>query len=294
MKPSRIFSIFIFLSFVMMSGNYVPLNAQENDDCQPTLLSKGAARDAVSVISSNYYNWDKLSIDGKLRSDMIPMGISPSIKIFMEKDKKIQMSLRAPFVGEVGQLEITTDSVKVINKFSKTYAMADLKKELPAMPLTLGEIQSAILGRIIVPGNGELSKKNMSKAEISLDCEGGWLVYPDESLLPEEVSIGYITYSDGKLQGTMIENVSSQGVDESDNNGSDSLSETSDMNDMLSMLYSWDDRKCTIEMEAHLKGKVLNGILSLDNPVQKSSEIKIRIPDNYRRVGFSRILGKAK
>ncbi len=289
MKKSQIYNVLVILVMVSMSGSWSLLGAQEVEECLPIPLSKGAARDAIAVINANYYSWDKLSIDGKVKSDMIPMGISPSIKIFMEKDKKVQISLRAPFVGEVGQVQITPDSLVVVNKFSKTYAMADLKRELPDLPLTLGEIQAAILGRIIIPGKGELSKKNMGKADISLDCDGGWLVYPDASLLPVGVETGYITYTDGRLQATLIEQVGTieSDSDETAVSGDDDASADSDM---MSMLYSWEDKKYIVDMEARLKGRVFSGTLSLDNPVRKASELKIKIPNNYNRVGFSRIL----
>lgn len=261
----------------------------DTDECEPVTLSKGAARDAVDIITSSYSNWDRIGFDGKLKSSIIPMGISPTVKVFMEKGKKIQMSLRAPFVGEIGQLEMTPDSLLIVNKYYKTYSLTDIRSYRGAFPFSLDDLQSVLLGRIVLLGKGELSRKNMKYAEITLDCEGGWLIYPDDSVQPDGAQYCCLTYPDGALQALMVEATPAAP------SGDDADSVADEVPDGVSMLYAYDGKKTGIEIEAVSKGVAVNGTLTLDSPSKNPSEIKnIKIPDNYMRVGLNQILKKMR
>lgn len=100
----------------------------------------------------DYDPWTVVTLDGKLKMKGLP--VTPSVKIFMRRNSLITMSLRAPFVGEVGRLDLTPDSLTIVNKMNKTY----VKERIPANSMKLGglginDIQDLLLGRFFLPGH---------------------------------------------------------------------------------------------------------------------------------------------
>lgn len=82
--------------------------------------------DGSEILLPEYEPWEVVSIEGKLKMQGLPL--TPSLKIFMQRDSLVDISLRAAFMGEVGKLVLTTDSVKVINKMKKTYTVVNLQR----------------------------------------------------------------------------------------------------------------------------------------------------------------------
>mgnify|MGYP002908447808 FL=1 len=54
----------------------------------------------LNALAASYTPWSSVQLDGKLRMDKLP--VSPSVRIYMEKGKKLYISVRAPFVGDDG------------------------------------------------------------------------------------------------------------------------------------------------------------------------------------------------
>ena len=80
--------------------------------------------------------------------------LSPSVKIFMERDRMINISLRAPFVGEVARVELTPTTVLVVNKINKVFIKENLQnfEMISASKLGINDIQDLLLGRFFIPG----------------------------------------------------------------------------------------------------------------------------------------------
>lgn len=113
--------------------------------------------DSVEITLPNYEPWEMVTLEGKLKMEGLPL--TPTLKIFMQKDSLIDVSIRAPFFGEVGKLIMAGDSVTVINKMNKTYNKSGgirwLRPEIEnenARGIGIRDIQELLLGRFFLPG----------------------------------------------------------------------------------------------------------------------------------------------
>ena len=97
-----------------------------------------------------YDYWEIATLQGKLKMEGLPL--SPSIKIFMQKDSLISISIRAPFIGEASRLEVTQNSVTAINKMNKTYVNEDISNLKKYYPGGLTDLQNLLLARVFIPG----------------------------------------------------------------------------------------------------------------------------------------------
>ena len=99
-----------------------------------------------------YSPWEVVTLEGKLKMQGLPL--SPTVKVFMKKDELVTISLRAPFVGEVGRLDLTPDKLLVVNKMNKTYVEEDITGHgiIGGKVLSLRDVQDLLLGRFFLPG----------------------------------------------------------------------------------------------------------------------------------------------
>lgn len=181
---------------------------QEDSDstafADATVQLKGNdARTAASVITGTYRDWNKVTLSGKLHLDRLP--ISPSVKIYMEKGKRIIISLRAPLLGEVGTVDIQGNTFTMVNKMKRTYVQEDISGLVADLPVTLSDLQNIFLGRIFLPDEGTLSMKNYKKAQFYITEEtDGWMVLPEHQPVEYDVSCGYTTYGNGRTRGIFV------------------------------------------------------------------------------------------
>lgn len=98
----------------------------------------------------SYEAWNNVVLAGKLKMKGLPL--SPSVRIYMKRDSLIDLSLRAPFMGEVGRMQLSCDSVIAVNKVNKTYIKANVADFLKYYPGGIGDVQDLLLGRFFLPG----------------------------------------------------------------------------------------------------------------------------------------------
>ena len=148
--------IFLIFSLVVLSlkaqdqfEGTLPLDSIPNSD---SFISApvDSTEETDSITLPDYESWKVAKIDGKLKMQGLPL--SPSLKIFMEKDSLIDISIRAPFVGEAGRLVITTDSVIAVNKMNKTYVSEGISDFLRYYPGGISNVQDLLLARFFLPG----------------------------------------------------------------------------------------------------------------------------------------------
>ncbi|MCH5226687.1 MAG: DUF4292 domain-containing protein [Muribaculaceae bacterium] len=106
--------------------------------------------DFILLEYPDYEPWEKATLNGKLKMQGLPL--SPSIKIFMEKDSLIEITVRAPFIGEAGRLVISKENITAVNKLNKTYVSENVTEILKYYPGGIGDIQDLLLGRFFIPG----------------------------------------------------------------------------------------------------------------------------------------------
>ena len=128
--------LFFIISFIVL---LLPAYAQESTD---TLNSK--------PILLGQWQTPQVNISGKLKMQGRPL--SPSLKIFMLKDSLIDISVRAPFVGEAGRLVLTPDSVTLVNKMNKIYTKEGISDFLKYYPGGISDVQDLLLAHFFLPG----------------------------------------------------------------------------------------------------------------------------------------------
>lgn len=92
-----------------------------------------------------YKKWNTVQLSGKLRMSGIP--VSPTVNVSMVCDREIFLSVRAPFMGEIGRMSITKDTIVVVNKLKRVYAVEDAKRIGSVYPDFLADLQSLFLAR---------------------------------------------------------------------------------------------------------------------------------------------------
>ena len=144
----------------------------------------------VDSIISPWNDWEQVTINGKLKMAGLP--VTPSVKICMQRDSSIYISLRAPFVGEVGRAEITDSTALVVNKMKKVYVEESLEKVFSFYPGGISDLQNLFLGRVALPGLGQLSHDIEEGLEIYSENDSTYsMVVTEENSIPG-VNYGYV------------------------------------------------------------------------------------------------------
>lgn len=220
------FCIIIALIIASVSSLY----AQD----EPVKLKNHDAQAAAQVITGNYNDWQTVTLNGKL--DLDGVAISPSVKIYMVRDKKIVISIRVPLMGEVATVDISPSQVTLVNKVKKTWCRQNIADLMVDLPVGLADLQDLFLGRIFLPNYGTLTMQNFDKADIYVaDDVEGWFVLPKEQPVQYNVSCGYNTYSDGRTDNIFVS--------------------TLDAQNQATAYYTYDRDKYNIEMVMRIKGK---------------------------------------
>lgn len=188
-------------TFIIIAICAAMLCPQGADARKRGATSHGSAVTAQSVAGS-YLPWETALINGKLHAKGLPL--SPSLKIFMQNGKSIMISVRAPFLGEVGRMEIDNDSILIVNKMKKVYVSESLSSLPPSIPAGLADLQSLLLGRVAVGGHGQLSANNIRFVEIFEDNNGATILIPVDEVQPEQASYGYLLDEEGDLLAFML------------------------------------------------------------------------------------------
>ncbi|MDE6237925.1 MAG: DUF4292 domain-containing protein [Muribaculaceae bacterium] len=168
----------------------------------PAYTGKDARTAVIADALARYTQWESARISGKLHLDALP--VSPSIKIYMKNGEEIQLSASAILVGEVLRAELTPDSLLIVNKMKKTYCKESASKLQEVYPTGCGELQSFLLGRMIVPGSGELSPSNISKTSIEI-LEDMRKVSPSLDEFPLALSLYYLINKDGQISEMILD-----------------------------------------------------------------------------------------
>lgn len=121
--------------------------------------------DILNAVAPKYTIWSSAELTGKLRLQGLP--IAPTVKIYMHHGDEILLSLRAPFVGEVGRIEVKGDTVTAINKLKRVYCKESIASFRYDYPSLIADAQSLLLGRVVVVNEGELAKSNIESMHIT-------------------------------------------------------------------------------------------------------------------------------
>lgn len=249
--------LFLLLCFPAASNAQQPAGKTEKNE----LLGK---------IMANDFDWSAVSISGKFKMKGLPL--SPSVKIYMENEKLVYISLRAPLVGEVGRAEITRDSILVVNKMKKVYFKESLEEAMKYYPGTVGDIQQLILGRLMIPGG---LQKELTARDEYLEVyaqEDEYAVVPGEDFQIEGFSYGYLVDPQGFLKLLLVV--------------PDNLEDTN-----VTLEYEFYKKGYDIYMSYVSPEAFYNATMELDQPVFGANEMTpIKLNSKFRKVSISAFL----
>ncbi len=174
----------------------------------PTGPSRGAVAPlsfpVVDSLAATYLPWNDLYMPFNLKLSR-PLSVSCSGRATMVRDSEILLSLRVLGI-EMAQIYFNTDSVWIVDKLHKLYCSVPLEKLSGTAGFTVGDIQSAMLGRAFYPGVGTLNDDSRYTDKMfSLDMRGDTLL-----LLPRRVPSGTswhlnVVNPGPRLQGIEVE-----------------------------------------------------------------------------------------
>lgn len=241
-------------------------------------LDKKERTEAVKTITRDYSDWSRCTIDGKLKTNLLP--ISPSLKIFMQKGKQLTISVRAPFVGEVGRLECSDDSLLLVDKLNKRYACegfknSDILSDSRQVGELLTQIQQLLLSRVVLIGNGVLSNKNSAKFDFYSDNAGGWLAVPGKDNQYSRLSYGYMLSDNGRIRAIVLD--------------------ASEMGYLLTMQYEYPKTDTQIDFDIQGKNKQYQAQLTLNAPKFGGEPLTpFTAKKSYKRVTIAEFLKSLK
>lgn len=221
----------------------------------------------IQDIIRSYQPWTSVEFSGKAHSDKLPL--SPTVKMYMVRDSLIQISLRAPLIGEVGRLDLTCDRLTIVNKMSRTYCQEPAAKLIDLYPSILSDVQSLFLARVVVLGSGELSNDNSVMVDTEDDGNGDWMVIPN-------VSEGVIPFNYGYLVSPASRTKAFLGT--IPNQGS------------VEIIYSYPGRGMTMDVSVNAKGKKTDVELELNSVKWGGSAMAPIKLTNYRQVSVKEFL----
>lgn len=248
--------------------------AKKNTQKKVVTASATVSREeALRTVLANYRPWTCVEFSGKLRMERLP--VSPSVRLYMEKGKCIQISARAPLLGEIARAEISQDSVLLVNKANKTYCRESTSRIMNAYPGFLNDVQSLLLGRVIVAGEGELSNANAPDVEFDTSVASEWLIVPVRQPDFIDAAYGYSIIPNGRTASMMLE-LPSHDIE-------------------LDLLYSY--RNSGMELEvAFVKGnRQLDATLDFSSVKWGGSKLSpLRLDSKYRRLGIAEFIKMKK
>lgn len=113
---------------------------------------------------ANYTAWNSVMMDGTLTYPGLP--VNPSVRLYMRRDSLVTLSVRAPLLGEVLRADISKSKITIINRMKKTYCDESMDNLVAMYPGIIADVQSILLGRIVIFGQGELDVMNASALDI--------------------------------------------------------------------------------------------------------------------------------
>lgn len=218
----------------------------------------------VEQATAKWSDWNSVSISGKFKMAGLPL--SPSLKIFMQKDRSIFISLRAPLMGEVGRAEISRDTILVVNKMKKTYVKEPMESLLRYYPGGVSDLQTLLMARPVVPGYGELSPMVADMVQMMESDASQYLVMADEKAAQENYDYAYVLNSSLRPVALLVVPRSNPDIN-------------------VALEYQYDAKGYDVEATYYSPKRSYSAVLELDNPVEGGSAIEpIRLNSKYTRL----------
>ncbi len=179
--------------------------------CGSNTLSAQVREEALDSILPKYSAWGSAELTAKLHAGGLP--VTPTLKIYMKKGTDIDISVRAPFVGEVGRISLSGDSLLAVNKMKRVYALESISGIKYDYPDFTDYIQSFLLGRVVVLNAGELAQRNadfidfteVMSDSLATDVKIWNLTFPKGRTAADEFGYEYRVNSKAQIESLAID-----------------------------------------------------------------------------------------
>ncbi|MDE6533388.1 MAG: DUF4292 domain-containing protein [Muribaculaceae bacterium] len=228
----------------------------------------------VDSITRGEIEWESLTLAGKFKMNGLP--VSPSVRIYMKRDSVILMSLRAPFVGEVGRAEIADSMILVVNKMNKTYVEEPIEKALAYYPGGISDIQNLLLGQAFIPGHGVISPDMKDMLELYEEEDGSVTVITTEDYRLDGFNYGYSFSPEWALSALMVLPLDKPDV-------------------AVTLQYLYYPKGYDIEFHYQSEKRDYRATLELDNPdIEGKGFKRIKIDGKYTQLPFDKFISGFK
>ena len=256
--------LFIFISLILACVMYVSADKKQQGD----VLVENVTNEDIVL---SYPEWQNVEFSGKVAADKLP--IKPTVKIYMVRDSLIQLSARVPLMGEVARVTLTPHKVSLVNKYKKTYCEEDAAHLMELYPSGLGDLQSLLLARAVVLGQGEIDGPVSELADVNLLDNGNLTVIPftEPGLVP--FSYGYLLSPSLRTLATLV-NIAGKAA--------------------IELQYTYEDRGMQIDaLYDNMKGKKVNVKLDFNSvkwggrempPVKTAGYTKLGLKDFFKQL----------
>tara|TARA_B100000900_G_scaffold347860_1_gene313269 strand:- start:12791 stop:13543 length:753 start_codon:yes stop_codon:yes gene_type:complete len=172
-------------------------------------LEYRSSKSIVKKVNQNHldYNWFTAKLSGKIEFDGADTPISANLRI--RKDSVIWLSVSALLGIEVARIQITPDSLKMMNRINKTYWSGDFEDVESAygIPTNYEQLEGILVGQIslekqklrsIISENKYLlfnkSKKEIPQTKAWIDNRFLMHTFLLEDELEQSLTIRYVEY----------------------------------------------------------------------------------------------------
>lgn len=223
----------------------------------------------VDSLSKASIDWTEVGLSGKIRADKLP--VKPTVKVYMKRGEETIISLRAPFLGELGRAEIFGDDVTLINKHNKTFVKGSLSSLSEGYPNLTEDLQEFLLGEAVIFGVGTVNRSTEKDISFFDTGDGVLLMRPKRGL--SAFDYGYVI-GDDYLPAMLIATIGSS--------------------DNLEIGYSFaDSGKYLMEFLYKGKKKTISADLEFEDPDFTPRKIeRLELDKKYREVTVKEFLSK--
>lgn len=237
--------ILIFLGFIIALITFHAAETKAHEAEVPQPVGKTLKEIIVDSVTENYTDWKAVAMSGKLSSPLLPL--SPVVKVYMEKDSLLLISISVSLAGEVARIEIDPYKAIVVNKWKNTYATVEMEMVESFCPGGLTALQNLFLGRVTIIGEGQLSKRDCDKIEIYNTGDTSWTILPDQDL-ENSPFVYFYNISKKNMLPERFALLSQDGQNQAD------------------FFYRWTERNMILDIISRLNGLTFEATLQLNNP----------------------------
>lgn len=261
----------VFIAILTLCGMLGSATAAGQDVNNIIPVDTALRQQIVDTVTAGYTDWDTMSISGKLSSPMLP--ITATVKVYMEKDELVVITVSAILVGEAARIEIDREQAVIINKLKGTYTTVLTEDIEPMLPGGLTAIQNMLLGRITLLGEGTLTPALADRLQIYDAGEGGWMLLPEQDI-ENSPFVYFYTVDPLSYLLKRFAVLAQSGEAEAD------------------AYYTWSGSNTTVDLVAVMGEKKMEASLRLNKPdmVTKKIQRMEDIDSRYRRTDLKGLL----